>query len=146
MYVRYYNQSDVCAFMFWDTGGQERYSPLSSQYYHDTDGLVLVFDIGKRETFDSLPEWLRLHSEYSDHDISGLVLGNKCDSIMRQVSAEEARNWAEAQGFVYLETNAFDLHLVQTAFWALMKKLVEARQICHHREELVPAERGYCYC
>ncbi len=44
----------------WDTAGQERFRTLTSSYYRSAQGIVCVYDVTRRETFDNLDEvWLR---------------------------------------------------------------------------------------
>lgn len=49
----------------WDTAGQERFRAVTSAYYRGAVGALLVYDISRRQTFDSIGRWLNeLHSEY----------------------------------------------------------------------------------
>jgi small GTP-binding protein len=43
----------------WDTAGQERYETLTAQYYRKAQGIVLVYDISREETFRNVTKWLR---------------------------------------------------------------------------------------
>ena len=45
-------------FSIWDTAGQERFRSLTSIYYTKSDGVILVYDITKKETFDKIVTWL----------------------------------------------------------------------------------------
>ena len=38
----------------WDTAGQERYRAVTTAYYRDAVGAVVVYDITKEETFNSV--------------------------------------------------------------------------------------------
>jgi Ras-related protein Rab-18 len=38
----------------WDTAGQERFRTLTSSYYRGAQGVILMYDISNRETFDAL--------------------------------------------------------------------------------------------
>jgi Ras-related protein Rab-11A len=42
----------------WDTAGQERFRAVTSAYYRGAFGALLVYDICRRSTFDSIPRWL----------------------------------------------------------------------------------------
>ena len=44
----------------WDTAGQERFRTLTSSYYRGAQGIVLAYDVTRRETFENLMDiWLR---------------------------------------------------------------------------------------
>ena len=40
----------------WDTAGQERFRTLTSAYYRGAQGIVYVYDITRRDTFEALAE------------------------------------------------------------------------------------------
>ena len=41
----------------WDTCGQERFRSISKNYYHNAHGIILVFDINNKGSFEHLSEW-----------------------------------------------------------------------------------------
>lgn len=43
----------------WDTAGQDRFRTITSTYYKGAHGIMLVFDVTDRESFDSLKFWLQ---------------------------------------------------------------------------------------
>lgn len=48
----------------WDTAGQERFRAVTSAYYRGAVGALLVYDISRRQTFESVGRWLNeLHSK-----------------------------------------------------------------------------------
>lgn len=52
----------------WDTAGQERFRAVTSAYYRGAVGALVVYDISRRQTFDSVGRWLNeLHSK--NHNI-----------------------------------------------------------------------------
>merc|ERR1711916_92179 len=62
----------------WDTAGQERFRTLTSSYYRGAQGVVVVFDISNRDSFDHLDQWLKEVDMYStNEDAVKLLIGNK---------------------------------------------------------------------
>jgi Ras-related protein Rab-11A len=52
----------------WDTAGQERFRAVTSAYYRGAVGALLVYDISRRQTFDSVGRWLNeLHSKFHNN-------------------------------------------------------------------------------
>ena len=92
----------------WDTAGQEKMKSIASAYYKNANGAILVFDIASKHTFQRLPYWLsELKDNVNDDDISIILLGNKADlEEKREVAMEEAKAYAEASGFYYMEVSA----------------------------------------
>ena len=80
----------------WDTAGQERYKSITNAYYKGAKGALLVFDLTRKETFDSVDRWIPDLRATGDENVTILLIGNKCDlNENRQVSEEEARNKAQ---------------------------------------------------
>ncbi|KAJ2640980.1 Ras- protein Rab-18-B, partial [Coemansia sp. RSA 1694] len=64
----------------WDTAGQERFRTLTSSYYRGAQGVILVYDVCSRESFEHLNNWIDELSTYcSSDDIIKMVIGNKID-------------------------------------------------------------------
>lgn len=43
----------------WDTAGQERFNTITTSYYRGAMGIMLVYDITNRKSFESIAKWLR---------------------------------------------------------------------------------------
>jgi Ras-related protein Rab-18 len=68
----------------WDTAGQERFRTLTSSYYRGAQGIILVYDVTRRETFENLNQWLQEVEVYSPgggKDVVKLLVGNKIDKV-----------------------------------------------------------------
>jgi len=92
----------------WDTAGQEKYKALTKFFYKDAAVCILVYDVTRKESFDSLKDfWYSQLKENSDPDIVLGVAGNKCDLFENeQVKEEDARKWAKQIGAVFELTSA----------------------------------------
>ena len=64
---------------FFDTAGQEKYRSICSTYFKNVNGIILVYDITNRKSFESLEGWLDTIYRYSDPDIKIMLIGNKKD-------------------------------------------------------------------
>merc|ERR1711907_532162 len=92
----------------WDTAGQERYRAITSAYYRGAVGALLVYDITKQSTFESVKTmWLDELKQNADANIIIMLVGNKKDlGHIRDVTTEEARNFAEKNQLSFIETSA----------------------------------------
>ena len=43
----------------WDTAGQERFRTITASYYRGAMGILLVYDVGDRRSFESVRGWMR---------------------------------------------------------------------------------------
>jgi small GTP-binding protein len=65
----------------WDTAGQERYKTITNAYYKGANGIVLVFDLFEKETFNNLDNWIKEVDKHAQADIPIIVIANKYDII-----------------------------------------------------------------
>ncbi|KAK9733981.1 hypothetical protein RND81_04G105600 [Saponaria officinalis] len=108
----------------WDTAGQERFRAVTSAYYRGAVGALVVFDISRRTTFDSVHRWLDELNTHCDTAVARILVGNKCDlENIRQVSVDEAKSVAESEGLFFIETSALDSTNVKTAFEIAIKEI-----------------------
>ena len=82
----------------WDTAGQERFRSITTSYYKSSQGLILMYDITKRESFDNVENWLQnIKESIGDEKYVIVLLGNKLDLVesdpsARTVKTEEAES------------------------------------------------------
>ncbi|KAJ1885286.1 Ras- protein Rab-18 [Kickxella alabastrina] len=111
----------------WDTAGQERFRTLTSSYYRGAQGVILVYDVSSRESFDNLDTWFEELKTYcSGEDVVKMVIGNKIDKESeRQVSRKEGAEYARKHRTLFLECSAKTKIGVQQAMEELVNKIVE---------------------
>jgi Ras-related protein Rab-1A len=63
----------------WDTAGQERYRTIASAYYRGADGIILVYDVTNRESFEHVQDWIADVRQYARADIPIVLVGSKSD-------------------------------------------------------------------
>ena len=92
----------------WDTAGQERYRSITKTYYSSSQGLVFIYDITKRETFDNLDEWINNAKESLGNENNYLIflIGNKLDLAeenpdKREVTVEEGESKCKENGIIW---------------------------------------------
>ncbi|XP_042509497.1 ras-related protein RABA5c-like [Macadamia integrifolia] len=108
----------------WDTAGQERFRAVTSAYYRGAVGALLVYDISRRTTFDSVGRWLDELNTHSDTTVARMLVGNKLDlENLRDVSVEEGKSLAEAEGLFFMETSALDSTNVKKAFEMVVRDI-----------------------
>ena len=96
----------------WDTAGQERFKCLPRKYYQNADGIFLIFDVTKEETFNNVSSWINDVKNNSNRNVGGengqppitlYLIGNKIDSPERTVSTEQGEKLASSLGMKYFE-------------------------------------------
>ena len=90
-----------------DTAGQEKFRAISVNYLKGTNGVILVFDITNKETFDLLESWLKELKDTNKSNISKVLVGNKSDLAgNREVTVEDANKFANNINCKYFEASA----------------------------------------
>ena len=65
----------------WDIGGQRRFAGIRKTFYAGANGVLLVFDLTKKESFDEMGTWLKEIFDTLLHEIPFVLIGNKLDLI-----------------------------------------------------------------
>ena len=99
----------------WDTGVQRT---ITSSYYRGAHGIIVVYDVTNRASFDNVKRWLTEIDKYAREGVNKLLVGNKCecDDTVRQVPTAEGKSFAESVSLNFLETSAKAGTFVDTAF------------------------------
>ncbi|KAF3333509.1 ras-related protein RABA5a [Carex littledalei] len=122
----------------WDTAGQERFRAVTSAYYRGAVGALLVYDISRRTTFDSVGRWLNELHTHSDMNVVTILVGNKSDlKDIREVPTSEGKSLAEAQGLFFMETSALDSSNVTEAFYTVVREIysILSRKVFQSQEQ-----------
>ncbi|CAH9081675.1 unnamed protein product [Cuscuta epithymum] len=87
----------------WDTAGQERFRTITSSYYRGAHGIIIVYDVTERESYENVKQWLNEIDRYASESVCKLLVGNKCDMVDNKVvTTEEARHLQMSWGFLSL--------------------------------------------
>ncbi|KAL6520487.1 Ras-related protein RABA5a [Orobanche hederae] len=121
----------------WDTAGQERFRAVTSAYYRGAVGALVVYDISRRRTFESVGRWLNELHTHSDMNVVTILVGNKSDlRDAREVTTGEGKALAETQGLFFIETSALDSSNVVVAFQTVVKEIfnILSRKVMQSQE------------
>lgn len=110
----------------WDTAGQERFRTITVSYFKGAHGIILMYDVTDRETFDSISHWLAQIKEHADSQVNVVLVGNKCDiADKRQVDSAEGQELADEYKLKFFETSAKDGTNVEDTFTAIASETRE---------------------
>ncbi len=93
-----------------DTAGQERFRSITKNYFKESDGILLIYDITNKETFKNVEGWIdSIHESLGNHKDSKyiiILIGNKTDLIgvddyVREVTEEEAETFCNEKSLVW---------------------------------------------
>lgn len=78
----------------WDTSGQGRFCTIIRSYSRGAQGIILVYDITNKWSFDGIDRWLKEVEEHAP-GIPKVLVGNRLHlAFKRQVAAKQAELYA----------------------------------------------------
>jgi small GTP-binding protein len=107
----------------WDTAGQERFRSVSKAYFRNAIGALLVFAVDSDSSYADLDAWLSDLRQSSNPSAVILLVGNKTDVGDRQISEDQAREFAMRHELEYIETSAKSGSGVEDAFVRLAQRI-----------------------
>lgn len=111
----------------WDTSGEEKFRTITKNFYRNADGLLVVFDLTKKESYDHIKSWINEAKENNDK-LKTILIGNKLDlKDERIVAIDVAKQFAEKNNLKYIETSAKDGTNINESFQAIIDLLFDGK-------------------
>ena len=108
----------------YDMSGSETFVTVTKNYFRIVDGIVIVYDVTKRSTFESVSNWIEWIQNARATKYSLIIIGNKIDcENEREVSSREGEILAENNGALFYETTSKNLKRTNGAFEMLIKQI-----------------------
>ena len=141
----------------WDTAGQERFCDLPKKYYQNADGILLLFDVCSRKTFENVSYWINDVKDKSNKKIGGngqesemslFLIGNKIDLIIEQenkekeekdeiVTKEEAEKLAKSLGMKYFEISCkYNINIPEVMSRMILESIMKTNHVNNNNIKL----------
>ena len=98
------NKKKVIKLQIWDTAGQERYMALNKNLFQKVQGIILMYDLTNRDSFEHVQSWLNLIKKNVSNKTVMLV-ANKLDLAeeKRIVTEEEGEDIGKKNDMLFFE-------------------------------------------
>ena len=112
----------------WDTAGQERYRSITNAYYRGAEGILIVFDVTKKESFESIQNWINEVTVYTGKDVVMICLGNKND-LKKGIDKKEIYEFQKKTGLEIINVSAKTGDGVEEAFKHIIELLIKKNMV-----------------
>ena len=109
----------------WDTAGQERFRTIAKSYYKGAHGIILMYDVSNKKSFDNIRKWISQINEQAKKNICVILIANKIDTDERTVTKEEGEALAQKFKLKFFEASAKEKINVDEAFDQIIKDISE---------------------
>ena len=114
----------------WDTAGQEKYMAINKNLFQRVQGIILMYDLTQRQTYERLNIWLNIIKTMTN-DIPIILVANKLDEENnaekgRIVDYDEGEAFAKKNEFPFLEASAFNGTNVENAFNTISEIVIQS--------------------
>ncbi|KAM6470479.1 ras-related protein Rab-27B isoform 1-T1 [Liasis olivaceus] len=128
----------------WDTAGQERFRSLTTAFFRDAMGFLLMFDLTSQQSFLNVRNWmsqLQANAYCENPDI--VLIGNKADlSDQREVNERQAKELADKYSIPYFETSAATGQNVDKAVETLLDLIMKRMEQCVDKSQISDTANG----
>ena len=119
---------EIIHIKIWDTAGEERYRSLTKGFFKNGEGIIIVYDVANKNSFESLKFWIdsiENNNNLENKEMPAVILGNKIDISDRQVNENEAEEFTKSRNYKYFEVSAKSGKCVDESIKYLIKKVIE---------------------
>ena len=137
-------REEIYKITLWDTAGQDRFKCLPRKYYQNADGIFLLFDVTKEETFNNVSSWItdvkensnrRIGDGNNQSEITLFLLGNKIDCPDRVISSEQGEKLAGSLGMKYFEISCkLNMNIPEIMSRMIMESYMKANHIENEKD------------
>ncbi|MHA2230468.1 MAG: Rab family GTPase [Candidatus Thorarchaeota archaeon] len=130
---------EVVKFIIWDLAGQPSFAQVRGHYYHGCNGIVLVYSVVDRDSFDNASKWLVEAYKNMGKLPPTVIVGNKTDlrpgvPEKERVTSEEGQKFTEYfiekldVPAIFRETSALTGYNIEDTFEQLLDMMSKAEE------------------
>jgi len=116
----------------WDTAGQERFRTITATYYRGTHGVIVVYDVTDKESFENVRRWMNEidnNCDTNQNAVNRVLVGNKCDMQNEvAVTQQEADDYAQSINVKHFRCSAKENTAVEDMFTQITRMALNAKR------------------
>ena len=112
----------IITFQIWDIAGGERFRTITKNYYKFAHGIILIYDVTNKKSFNNLKHWIESIRKEISKPIPIYLVGNKIDrESERIITKEQGEEFAKNNGLLFFECTPTKIETVNLIFEKLIK-------------------------
>ena len=121
----------------YDTTGQEKYKSIALNIIKNAQGIILMYDITDRKSFESIPDWIKSVKDAKGSNFPMILLGNKLDKEdVRVIKEKEGKELADEYNIKFFETSNKTGTNIQEAGMALVNEILKINNLENRESKL----------
>ena len=109
----------------WDTCGQEKFRSISKNYYHNAQGIMLLFDVNSKLSFEHLSEWTEsINQNILNENTPSVIVACKND-LEQIVTEQEIEEFSTKNNIKVFKTSVKDNIAVEEPFLYLGEEIIK---------------------
>ena len=121
----------------YDTTGQEKYKSIALNIIKNAQGIILMYDITDRKSFESIPDWIKSVKDAKGSNFPMILLGNKLDKEdVRVIKEKEGKELADEYKIKFFETSNKTGTNIQEAGKALVNEILKINNLENRESKL----------
>ena len=126
----------------WDIAGQTRFRNVTSSFYRGAVGVVIVYDVTDKKSFENVSHWLNEIDRYSNKDSVNILLGNKNDLIEnKKVNYGDANIFSVNNNLNFFETSAKNGDNIDKCFEELVY-LIQNKIVKNEEDNIIKLQKN----
>ena len=143
-----YDSNTVIDLKIWDTCGEEKFHSITKNFYHDADGIFIIFDLSNIKSFNNIKLFLKdINDVCNMNNKTIMIIGNKNDIpiIEQKVKDKDINKLIEKYNEIkYLDVSARSGNNIGEMFFQMCKLLLmNKNKILENEEEDTSSENNF---
>jgi small GTP-binding protein len=113
----------------WDLGGQDKFKFVRPMFYRAARGLVLMFDMGDKNSFEDLPKWIKEAESNIGCSVPIVLVANKTDLPEHQIDIDEIQRYSDFIGADFILSSVKNGDNVENIFKKLGMAVYNGREL-----------------
>lgn len=128
----------------WDTAGQERFRSITTPYYRNAHGIIIVFDLTNYSSFENLNKWLKeIEFFMTEGNYKVILVSNKCDDKDNYcIPEKEIDKFIKDNNLEYIQVSAKNNIRIEKLFEKITVNILDSNIKTKNKNTIKPITKS----